>query len=323
MDTIYPSVLFVDAELSILESIKRMLIENEKVGYFASSIEEAEKIVSEQSIDIMFVDITSGNLVELLEKIQISNPDIVKVVISDFSHLSKVINSVRRFNLHSFILKPWKKDELLEALAQAEDYSTYVKAQINEKENLKQKNVIYQRIINFKDDVGEASKIDIAALKNALFLEVREYEKVFDDENSKDKDIKLKNISNAIEMFSSNFPTFVEKFTIEELISSWAMDGIVITSDKKESSFIKNLTLIRELIARFNKFIRATYQVEEVHMHVYPENGLLLNIEFKCNEDRHDNIKMFLDFLGALLKNVQSSLEYEIDNNHILCKFKF
>ncbi len=130
------NILFVDSETSILESIKRFLLEVGKTGFYSSTINDTYAIIEKEKIDIVFIDITNSDFIELLESIQKMNPSIVKIVISDFTHLSRVINDIRILNLHSFLLKPWKKNDLLDTITAAEEYSEFLKSQVKEKENL-------------------------------------------------------------------------------------------------------------------------------------------------------------------------------------------
>lgn len=315
MDTLDTKVLFVDGEVSVLESIKRMLLDESKSAHFASNYDEALKIVNELEIDTMIVDITSDNLVELLDKVQETKPNIVKVVISDFSHLSKIINSIRKLNLHSFLLKPWKKNELFETLKSAEDYSTYLKTQEKEKENLEQKNVIYQRIINFKDDVGTYNKVDINSLKTALFTQASEYEKLLNN-NNVDKELALKSLSSAIDMYSMTFPTFIEKFSVDELISCLTIENTSVSCKNVDVTYIKNFVLIKELINRLNKFLINFYDVDKIDINIYPEDKLCVRFDFKFNTQKMACLDLFFNFLNKLLVTLEAGLDFNLSGEY-------
>lgn len=307
------NALFIDSETSVLESIKRMLMDVNQSAFFASNAEEALNIISNNEINTMFVDITSGNLIDLLEKVQELKPQIVKVVISDFSHLTLVINSIRKLNLHSFLLKPWKKNELLETLKSADDYATFLKLQLQEKENLEQKNVIYQRIINFKDDVGETNKIDINALKNTLFYSASRYENLIKNLEHSNIELALRSIYTASEIFTSAFPSFVEKFKVSELLNSFALTNLNTQDETGDVTFIKNQTLIREFIVRVFKFLETFFNGENITLNISKDQDEMhINLYGKYNSNEKASLVMFFEYLKEAYSTLKIELAHEI-----------
>lgn len=307
------NALFIDSETSVLESIKRMLMDVNQSAFFASNAEEALNIISNNEINTMFVDITSGNLIDLLEKVQELKPQIVKVVISDFSHLTLVINSIRKLNLHSFLLKPWKKNELLETLKSADDYATFLKLQLQEKENLEQKNVIYQRIINFKDDVGETNKIDINALKNTLFYSASRYENLIKNLEHSNIELALRSIYTASEIFTSAFPSFVEKFNVSELLNSFALTNLNTQDETGDVTFIKNQTLIREFIVRVFKFLETFFNGENITLNISKDQDEMhINLYGKYNSNEKASLVMFFEYLKEAYSTLKIELAHEI-----------
>ena len=304
------NALFIDSETSVLESIKRMLMDVNQSAFFASNAEEALNIISNNEINTMFVDITSGNLIDLLEKVQELKPQIVKVVISDFSHLTLVINSIRKLNLHSFLLKPWKKNELLETLKSADDYATFLKLQLQEKENLEQKNVIYQRIINFKDDVGETNKIDINALKNTLFYSASRYENLIKNLEHSNIELALRSIYTASEIFTSAFPSFVEKFNVSELLNSFALTNLNTQDETGDVTFIKNQTLIREFIVRV---LETFFNGENITLNISKDQDEMhINLYGKYNSNEKASLVMFFEYLKEAYSTLKIELAHEI-----------
>ena len=308
------NVLFVDAEESVLESIKRMLMDNHINAHFAVNSKDAFDIINSNNIDTLFVDITSGNLVELLEKVQETHPNIVKVVISDFSHLTIIINSIRKLNLHSFLLKPWKKQELLETLKSADEYARFLKLQTREKENLEQKNVIYQRIINFKDDVGQANKADINSLKTSMFILAGEYEKLLKNQEGKDIELSLRALYNASEIFTASFPSFLEKFTGNDLINSLSLSGLVIKDETANYEFVKNLSLVREFVSRTQKFLTSFMGTNSTNATISKDNkdNIVITLESNYDSFKKEAMVLFFEYLKAIFNSLNVILSHEI-----------
>lgn len=290
------NVLFVDAESSVLESIKRMLLDQNYRAFFAENADEAQNIIDNNDIDIMFVDITSNNLSGLLESVQVSSPNIVKVVISDVAHLSMIINQIRKFNIYSFMIKPWKKQELFETLESAADYSKYLSLQNKEKENLEQKNIIYQRIINFKDDVGESNKNDINALKTTLFFLATKYEQIINGQvENVNKDLMLRGIYTGCEIFASTYPTLVERFTKADLPANGNVEGFEIISELDDAPFIKNLAIIKECIGKLSSFM-----LRFLNAHDFKVTYSRIPVEVGADEEQGSKDKLVISFKGCV-----------------------
>ncbi|MCQ2910648.1 MAG: response regulator [Clostridia bacterium] len=308
------NILFVDAEQSMLESIKRFVLDFGKNAFYATNINEAMNIVNNNNIDVLFVDITRDNLIELLEMVQEAKPKIVKVVISDFAHLSMIINSIRKLNLHSFLLKPWKKQELIDTISSAEDYAKFLKLQTKEKENLEQKNVIYQRIINFKDDVGESNKIDINSLKSSMFILASEYEKLLKNPDGKNLELALRSLYNASEIYTASFPSFVEKFVGLDIVKSISLANTTIEDETDGAEFIKNLSLIKEFISRTCKYISNFMGTNssKVVISKVNEKDIKVSIEADYNWTCKNELVLFFEYLKNIYNTNNVKLHHEI-----------
>lgn len=308
------NVLFVDAETSMLESIKRFVMDSGNPAYFAEDIQSALEIIKSHDIDVMFVDITRNNLAELLEMVQNTNPNIVKVVISDYAHLTTIINSIRRLNLHSFLLKPWRKQELLDTISSSEEYAKFLKVRDREKENLEQKNAIYQRIINFKDDVGESNKQDINSLKNSMFILASEYEKLVKDPIGKNIDLSVRSLYNASEIFASSYPSFIEKFTAQDIIKSLSISNAMFMDNTNDYEFVKNLALVKEFTSRSCKYLQNFMGTNNIKVKIEKENeqDIKVTIEADYNANNKQELVLFFEYLKQIYNTNNVLLHHEI-----------
>lgn len=112
-----PVILFVDDEESILRALKRLLRKQPYDVYTASGGEEAltflenhgkpvSLIVSDQRMPGM-----SGAV--FLEKAKEIEPDAMRFLLTGYSDMNAIIDSVNKGEIHKYITKPWSDDDLL------------------------------------------------------------------------------------------------------------------------------------------------------------------------------------------------------------------
>lgn len=121
-----PAILCVDDEISVLESLEIELQRAFKGNYlceFAESAEEALEIIDdlcENEVNILVI--VSDWLMpgmkgdELLIKIHQKYPKIVTVMLTGQADQAAIERTKSQANLHAFLQKPWKNDELIEAI---------------------------------------------------------------------------------------------------------------------------------------------------------------------------------------------------------------
>jgi two-component system NtrC family sensor kinase len=116
------SLLFVDDEDNILQSIKRLFfhadynIRTAKSGQEALSLLEsgppAHVVVSDYRMPGM-------NGVEFLRQVARKWPDTIRIVLSGYADTPAVIGAINEGGIYKFISKPWNDDELRVAIANA------------------------------------------------------------------------------------------------------------------------------------------------------------------------------------------------------------
>ncbi|MDQ2100767.1 MAG: response regulator [Tychonema bourrellyi B0820] len=121
-----PAILCVDDEISVLESLEIELQRAFNGIYlceFAESAAEALEIIDELCEDeVNILVIVSDWLMpgmkgdELLIKIHQRYPKIVTVMLTGQADQAAIERTKTQANLHAFLQKPWKNDELIEAI---------------------------------------------------------------------------------------------------------------------------------------------------------------------------------------------------------------
>ncbi|MEE8059064.1 MAG: response regulator [Pseudomonadales bacterium] len=108
------TVLFVDDESSVLNTLKR-LFRHEKYHVFtAISGTEGLKILDEMAVDLVISDqrMPHMNGVEFLQQVREKHPATARMIMSGYADIEAVINAVNMGSICHFLTKPWDNDEL-------------------------------------------------------------------------------------------------------------------------------------------------------------------------------------------------------------------
>ncbi|MBU5615129.1 HD-GYP domain-containing protein [Geomonas azotofigens] len=112
------TVLFVDDEKSYLAYTSE-LFENRGLNVLtASSAMEALEIVEHQSVAVVISDNEMPGMrgIELLSRIKEVSPHTVKIMMTGSADLSTTLAAINSGEVFRFVLKPWKKAEMLRAV---------------------------------------------------------------------------------------------------------------------------------------------------------------------------------------------------------------
>ncbi len=87
----------------------------------AESAEEAIKILSDESIDLLITDhfMPQKTGLELIEEVNQSHPDLPKMIISEYSKDAVIRSSMAKLGILQNIHKPWDRDEVMAYINEA------------------------------------------------------------------------------------------------------------------------------------------------------------------------------------------------------------
>jgi response regulator RpfG family c-di-GMP phosphodiesterase len=120
------TVLFVDDEENILNSLKRLL---RKEGYkilTATSGTAGLEMLKEHDIHLVVTDQRMPGMsgTEFLAKVKENYPEVIRIVLSGYTEVDSITESINKGNIYKFMLKPWNdqnvKLEIKQALEQYE-----------------------------------------------------------------------------------------------------------------------------------------------------------------------------------------------------------
>lgn len=151
------TVLFVDDELNILQSIKRGLMDEPFQQFYAQSAQEALRIMKENEIAVLVTDMRMPEMsgLDLIRIVSDEYPDTVKMILTGYAQVSNLLAAINSGQIFRYIVKPWKMEsEFLPAIKQAIQYYNLKK----QKEELYKKSINQYEII--KKRVKEVEELN-------------------------------------------------------------------------------------------------------------------------------------------------------------------
>ena len=114
------TVLFVDDEESILSLVKRTLRKEDYSVLLAKNAHEALAILKDNKVHVVISDQRMPEVsgTELLKQVKHLYPDTVRAIMSGYTSISAVVDSINEGEVYRFIPKPWENEDLLIAIDQ-------------------------------------------------------------------------------------------------------------------------------------------------------------------------------------------------------------
>lgn len=108
------SVLCVDDEQNILNSLKRLLRKEPYNVFTASSGPEGLEILKENEVHVVMSDQRMPEMsgTEFLATVKEKYPDTVRIVLTGYTEVDAITDSVNKGHVYKFFLKPWNDDSL-------------------------------------------------------------------------------------------------------------------------------------------------------------------------------------------------------------------
>jgi len=108
------TILFVDDELSILSTLKRLLRREPYDILTADSGQQGLDILAEKSVNIVISDMRMPHMsgAEFLQQVKQHYPQTKRIIMSGYADIEAVVDAVNKGGICHFISKPWDNDEL-------------------------------------------------------------------------------------------------------------------------------------------------------------------------------------------------------------------
>lgn len=292
-------VLFVDDESNVLSAIRRAVIEESYMSFFAGSGADALAILEKNEISVIVTDMRMPVMdgLTLLKIVKEKYPQTVRVVLSGFTQLSQLLATINQGEIFKFITKPWTtENELLPIVNQAIDYYNLQVERDTLRENLAKKNTAYQNIFRGMEQKKAQEKEELHNLykiSESLFSLWR------------------KNVTNQVEMvnivekiyltYLDQLPIVVDSRTSSNLINE-------ITTACDERLEIHNTSKVEIKTQGNHAFL---VMIFKILMHAIPEEYKKINCKLSQKKEQDEALQLVFDID---LKSNRLSLEVE---NHL------
>jgi two-component system NtrC family sensor kinase len=166
-------ILCVDDEPNVLNSLRRLFIDENYTILTAASAQEGLELLAGERVQIVISDYRMPNMngVEFLSEVRTRWPDTVRIVLSGYADTASIVSAINEGQIYKFVPKPWNDDELKVTVAHAiERYYLFKKnAELTSElvkvnEELKDLLVENSRLLELKGKMLEASQTIIFSL---------------------------------------------------------------------------------------------------------------------------------------------------------------
>ena len=131
------TLLVVDDDPYILESITTLLTAYGHTVYACKNASEAMNVVEEMDLDLVLTDIKMPQVtgIDLLQKIHSYNQQLPVILMTGFADVDIAVDAVKK-GAFDFITKPYNPDYLLHSLEKAAKYTRFMQMEKNYKDML-------------------------------------------------------------------------------------------------------------------------------------------------------------------------------------------
>ena len=114
------NVLYVDDELINLKAFNASFRRIFNV-FTARDAKEGKKVMEENDIHVVITDQRMPNMtgVEFLESILDDHAEVMRILMTGFSNIQAVIDSINKGKVYSYVTKPWNDEELRSTIEKA------------------------------------------------------------------------------------------------------------------------------------------------------------------------------------------------------------
>ena len=119
-------ILFVDDELQILSSLKRLARRLRYTALTANGGAEGLAVLEEQEVDVIVSDMRMPKMTgaEFLEKTAARWPSVMRILLTGYSDIESAVSAVNDGQIFRYLNKPWKDEDIKSVLAQAMEIRT-------------------------------------------------------------------------------------------------------------------------------------------------------------------------------------------------------
>ncbi len=184
-------ILFVDDEKGVLQSLRRLFIDENYEVLLANSGEEALEILKYHfNVGVIVSDQRMPGMtgVDFLKRAKQIAPDSLRILLTGYADINAVVDAINKGGAYRYITKPWKDDDLIQTVREAEKYYS-----------LSRRNRELQTVVEKQNAELKHWNSELEYMVQEQTLELQKNNKILEDLN-----VSLKrNFKNTIIVFSS------------------------------------------------------------------------------------------------------------------------
>ena len=108
------AILFVDDEINVLKSLRRLFHNEPYTTYFASTGAEGLEILRQNVVDLVVSDMRMPEMsgAEFLSEVFMQWPETIRILLTGYADLQSTIDAVNKGRIYNYCNKPWNDEEL-------------------------------------------------------------------------------------------------------------------------------------------------------------------------------------------------------------------
>lgn len=114
------TILFVDDDRDILNSVQRVFADSEIDGLYVQSPEQALELCRRKRIALIVSDNQMPGMsgIELLSRLKEESPQTVKILMTAYADLTTALQAINKGEVYRFLVKPWTNEELIKTVSE-------------------------------------------------------------------------------------------------------------------------------------------------------------------------------------------------------------
>lgn len=142
------SILFVDDEESILNSLVRIFRKEGYEIFTAASGKEALEILEDNDVSLVISDYRMPEMsgVDFLSQAKEVQPDAIRIMLTGYADLQASIDAINKGEVYRFIAKPWDCDELKMTVKQSLEYRDLLLTNRSLERTVKRQTRIFEKL---------------------------------------------------------------------------------------------------------------------------------------------------------------------------------
>jgi response regulator RpfG family c-di-GMP phosphodiesterase len=172
MNDFQPTVLFVDDEENILHSLKRLLRKEKYRILTATCGADGLDILQDNDVHLVVTDQRMPGMsgTEFLAKVKEKYPEVMRIVLSGYTEVDSITESINEGHIYKFMLKPWNDQNLKLEIKQALEQYDLMQVNKTLHEKLIEKNAELKKINENLEVLVKERTMDFEIQNQALEL---------------------------------------------------------------------------------------------------------------------------------------------------------